>query len=335
MRYATVCSGIEACSVAWEPLGWQPVFFSEIEKFPCQTLTHHYPNTPNLGDMTKINGNEYRNTIDVFCGGTPCQSFSIAGLRGGLSDNRGNLALTFCRLVDQIRPKWVIWENVSGVLSSHKGRDFGSIIGALVELGYGFAYRVLDAQHFGVPQRRRRVFVVAHIGGNWAAPAAVLFEPESVCGDSTPGGGSREKVTGFTTDYARNGSEWPAKVAPTLDRSFARLQGQDNQHIDGGGGLYVGGIDASLNYFRDTAGALTRPSNYGLPGVYCTVANSWYIRRITPIEAERLQGFPDGYTKISSKSNDTPRYAALGNSMAVPVMQWIGKRIELVEKLLC
>ena len=180
MNYLSVCSGVEAATVAWHKLGWNPVAFSEIEKFPSEVLAHHYPSVPNLGDMSNYKEwNFGEKTIDLLVGGTPCQSFSVAGLRKGLEDSRGNLALIYCGILDKFRPKWFIWENVPGVLSSSKGRDFGSFLGAVGELGYGFSYRVLDAQNFGVPQRRRRVFVVGHLG-DWRPTAEVLFEPESL-----------------------------------------------------------------------------------------------------------------------------------------------------------
>ena len=187
MRFLSVCSGMEAASVAWEPLGWKAVGFSEIEPFPCAILKHRFPNTPNYGSLT-----EYQSwpiepgSIDLLVGGTPCQSFSIAGLRKGLADPRGNLALVFLGLADKLKPRWIVWENVPGVLSSNGGRDLGSFLGALVQLGYGFAYRVLDAQHFGVPQRRRRVFVVACLG-DWRSPAEVLLESDCVRRDIKKG----------------------------------------------------------------------------------------------------------------------------------------------------
>ena len=181
MRYLSVCSGIEAATVAWHDLGWKPVGFSEIEPFPSAVLAHHYPAVINFGDMTKYKEWNIEHP-DILVGGTPCQSFSVAGLRKGLDDPRGNLALTYCGILDHFRPTWFVWENVPGVLSSSGGRDFGSFLGAVAELGYGFAYRVLDAQFFGVAQRRRRVFVVGYLG-DWRPPAAVLFERESLSRD--------------------------------------------------------------------------------------------------------------------------------------------------------
>jgi DNA (cytosine-5)-methyltransferase 1 len=159
VRYLSVCSGIEAASVAWHPLGWRPVAFSEIESFPSAVLAHHYPDVPNFGDMTRFK--EWPDAdVDVLVGGTPCQSFSVAGLRGGLADPRGNLALTYLAIAERYQPRWVVWENVPGVLSADDGRALGAFLGGLAELGYGFAWRVLDAQYFGLAQRRKRVFVV-------------------------------------------------------------------------------------------------------------------------------------------------------------------------------
>ena len=198
MIYGSVCSGIEAASVAWHPLGWKPAFFSEIEAFPRAVLSHHFPEVPLHGDFTTIQAGDYR-PIDLLVGGTPCQSFSIAGLRKGLDDDRGNLALEYLRLADRLRPQWLVWENVPGVLSSNGGRDFGAFLGGLVELGYGFAYRVLDAQFFGVAQRRRRVFVVGYLG-DWRPAAAVLFERHSLQGHPAPRRGQGPDATGSTGD---------------------------------------------------------------------------------------------------------------------------------------
>jgi site-specific DNA-cytosine methylase len=197
VRYLSVCSGIEAASVAWEPLGWEPAAFAEVEKFPSAVLAHHWPQVPNMGDMTR---HESWNlgAINLLVGGTPCQSFSVAALRKGLHDPRGGLMLTFLEIAQRQRPRWIVWENVPGVLSSDGGRDFGAFLGALGALGYGWAYRVLDAQWFGVAQRRRRVFVVG-CAGDSAAAATVLFESESVCRNPAP---SREKGQGVAADAA-------------------------------------------------------------------------------------------------------------------------------------
>jgi len=203
VNYGSVCSGIEAATVAWHPLGWKPAFFVEIAKFPSAVLAARWPGIPNVGDFTELHAPP---PIDLLVGGTPCQDFSIAGLREGLAGDRGNLTLEFLRLAQRARPRWVVWENVPGVLSSNGGRDFGAILGGLVELGYGFAYRVLDAQYFGVPQRRRRVFVVGHLGG-WPAAAAVLFERASLRGDSPPSRAQGTEVAG-TLGAGPEGRGW-------------------------------------------------------------------------------------------------------------------------------
>ena len=198
MKYGSVCSGIEAASVAWHDLGWEPQWFSEIEQFPSEVLKYRFPHVPNLCDMTTINQNPIADErpIDLLVGETPCQSFSVAGLRKGLADPRGNLMLTFLSIADKFRPKWVVWENVPGVLSSNGGKDFGTFLGALGELGYGFAYRVLDAQYFGVAQRRRRVFVVGYLG-DWRVAGAVLFERESLQGNPKPSRKKREEAATY------------------------------------------------------------------------------------------------------------------------------------------
>ena len=205
MRYGSVCSGIEAASVAWHPLGWEPQWFSEIEHFPSAVLKHRFPDVPNLGDMTQLNQNPVFNEqpIDLLVGGTPCQSFSVAGLRKGLADPRGNLMLTFLSIADKRRPKWIVWENVPGVLSSNGGKDFGTFLGALGELGYGFAYRVLDAQHFGVAQRRRRVFVIGHLG-DWRPAAAVYLSPKA--------------CKGILSRAERRGKKLPPMLKEALER---------------------------------------------------------------------------------------------------------------------
>lgn len=194
MRYVSLFSGIEAASVAWEPLGWEPVAFAEIEPFPCAVLKYRFPDVPNLGDVTKIDWRSFieeSGPVDLVCGGSPCQSFSIAGGREGL-DGESRLMYEYIRAVDEVRPRWLLWENVPGVFSIDGGRAFGILIDALEELGYGLAWRTLDAQFFGVAQRRRRVFLVGHLGDMRAA--AVLFERESVSGNTVPSRKKREEL---------------------------------------------------------------------------------------------------------------------------------------------
>ncbi len=446
MKYGSVCSGIEAASVAWQPLEWSPEFFSEIECFPSQVLAHHYGSNmpmdalasngvPNLGDMTKFKDwPDY--AIDLLVGGTPCQSFSVAGLRQGLTDPRGNLMLTYLAIARRYQPRWLVWENVPGVLSSNKGRDFGTFIRGLEECGYHAAWRVLDAQYVrvdgygrAVPQRRRRVFVVGYLG-DWRRAAAVLFEREGMSWNTPP---SREAGQGSTYDVApslaasgrgvrtagetrgqdpviatygipgnwigrapenggnavepmvevspcltkadRHGVVHAAPVAPTLDANYGRLYGHDNQHIDGGAGMFVAGticrdsftggaggrpegaaaghfipVVAPLNTQLGIRGAETSNSSregvgigeIGDPSFTLQASHShavitpWAVRRLTPTECERLQGFPDGYTDIAAGGKviaDSPRYKALGNSMAINCMRWIGRRINRIEYL--
>ena len=356
MQFGSVCSGIEAASAGWNPLGWQARFFSEIEKFPCALLQHHYPEVPNYGDMT--NFKEWKqDAIDVLIGGTPCQSFSVAGLRKGLADPRGDLMLTFGAIASKYRPQWLVWENVPGVLSSDGGRDFGTFLGMLGELGYGYAYRVLDAQYFGVAQRRKRVFVVAN-SGDWRLAAAVLFERHSLSGNPAP---SREKGESTAHD-----------VAPSLvgsGRSVERIgetRGQDpviamHQTVgtlcsDTHPGCYSGqdAYTGRLVPVRQPIAHTLRSKGFdasedgtgrGTPIVPVTLPintqismrhKSMAVRRLTPRECERLQGFHDDYTLVPYRGKpaaDGPRYKAIGNSMAVPVMRWIGERIEQVSGL--
>jgi len=391
MIYGSVCSGIEAATVAWEPLGWRASFFSEIEAFPRAVLRHRFPHVPLHGDFTTIKGDEYE-PIDVLVGGTPCQSFSIAGLRGGLDDDRGNLSLQFLRLADRTRARWVLWENVPGVLSSFQGRDFGAIVTGLVELGYGCAWRVLDAQYFGVAQRRRRVFLVGHSGG-WRGAAAVLFERASLQGHPAPSREKTESVAGTlggsyqsggfrTTDLDNSGAFIPVQAntlmsfghGPNpLDETLVAFGGnRTSGPIDvtpallaqpGSGfkcdfesetfithSLRGEGFDASEDGTgRGTplvpvAGTICRDSFSGGAGGRPEGAAQGHflqhgvaVRRLTPRECERLQGFPDDYTRVPHRgkpATDGPRYKALGNSMAVPVVRWIGRRIAMVDAIL-
>ena len=400
MKYGSVCSGVEAATAAWHPLGWEPQWFSEIEKFPSAVLAHHYPDVPNLGDMTQFKEWPIDRSIDLLVGGTPCQSFSVAGLRKGLDDPRGNLMLTYLAIAAQYQPKWLVWENVPGVLSSQRGRDFGTFLGALGQLGYGFAYRVLDAQYFGVAQRRRRVFVVGYLG-DWRRAAAVLFERESMSGHPAPSREAGQKAAPTVTQGApfsrtgnqrveadaivaqclttRTGSAYDpttetlpiafgaqnsanqgdsvsTEVTPTLDKSktpavaiqnATRGASQNGLGITTDGPMYtldVGsqhavatGWSEELNALQDLQPTIQRGGAGGRhEGV---MQPDMQVRRLTPTECERLQGFPDNFTRIPWRNKaaedcpDGPRYKAMGNSMAVPVMRWIGERIQMVESL--
>ena len=364
--YLSVCSGIEAATVAWKPLGWKPVGFSEIEKFPCEVLQHHYPNVPNLGDMT--NYKEWQiEKPDVVIGGTPCQSFSIAGLRKGLEDPRGNLTLTFIGLLDHFKPTWFVWENVQGVLSSNNGRDFHTFIEGLQEIGYSLSWRVLDAQFFGVPQRRKRLFVVGHRSADWRYPYKALFESESLSGylEKSRKKGTARQATATTTQgsegstvndsytFSAHMSETMVhkNVSGALQAKNPTAVAYDYQRM----GQYGNGSKSSTKLARDYKDAtdLVVYENHGtdsrvkpLGEVCTTVTARWgtggnntplvgnsRVRKLSPIECERLQGFPDDYTNI--RGDKTPygaRYKALGNSMAVPVIQWIGKRLKGEDK---
>ena len=322
MNYLSVCSGIEAATVAWHHMGWKPVGFSEIEKFPSQVLAHHYPQVTNFGDMTKYKEWQINDPIGLLVGGTPCQSFSVAGLRKGLEDPRGNLALTYVGILDHFRPKWFIWENVPGVLSSGGGRDFGSFLGALGELGYGWSYRVLDAQYFGVAQRRRRVFVVGCLG-DWRPTAEVLFESESLSRNLKPSRKTRQSVAGYVESSF--GQYREDVIAGTIKASGGVLSG--------GSETFILGIDSyNLCETGNVSQTLKSPQGGVLESIGGCIQNM-EIRRFTPVESERLQGFPDNYTNIKENCPDGARYKALGNSMAVPVMRWIGERINSYETM--
>lgn len=398
MKYISLFSGIEAASVAWKPLGWEPVAFSEIAPFPSAVLAHRFPDVPNLGDMTKVDWSEYAGRADLVCGGSPCQSFSVAGLRRGLDDPRGNLALEYLRAVDRIRPKWVVWENVPGVLSSNGGRDFGAFLGGLGQLGYGWAYRVLDAQYVrvqpyprAVPQRRRRVWVVGCLG-DWRGAAAVLLERQSVCGHPSP---RRESGKGAARGFETGpGVGRFAEVAPTLDckckdgpirnqlgagvldvahtltQRFdssedgtgrgiplvaARMVAFGEHEIDGTASTVKSRdfkdatdlVMAPAVAIQDVRGMEKAQNGLGINTDDCAytvdtmatqgVARGYRVRRLTPRECERLQGFPDDWTDIPWRGKeyapDGPRYKAIGNSWAVNVARWVGERINEIETI--
>jgi DNA (cytosine-5)-methyltransferase 1 len=333
---------------------------------------------PNFGDMTKFKEWPDAN-IDVLAGGTPCQSFSIAGLRKGLDDPRGNLMLTYLAIADRYKPKYILWENVPGVLSSNGGRDFGTFLGGLGKLGYGFAYRVLDAQFCrthehprAVPQRRRRVFVIGCLG-DWRSAAGILFDSESLRGNPPPSRNKGQEVAGTIGAGAANGgpghgarsgdSKDELIVATYADVSLCLSKGSGQRYdyetetfalagntigrAPKNGGNHTGYDDTGSSY------TLTKTDvhavAYGIEGAgHCLrsgaskadkpcsttyVQQQMRVRRLTPLECERLQGFPDFWTDIPGASN-TARYKALGNSMAVNSMRILGERIAMAESIL-
>lgn len=344
MKYGSVCSGIEAASKAWEPLGWKPAWFSEIEPFPSAVLAHHWPEVTNLGDMTKIADAVRTGDVeapDVLVGGTPCQAFSIAGLREGLSDDRGQLTLSYVELANAIDTKRrergepeaiIVWENVPGVLSS-KDNAFGCFLAGMagedeaIEPGerpeagksngfwrwdkkadkhiaawpqrgcvYGrqraLAWIIKDAKYFGVAQQRRRVFLVASARKGFD-PAEILFEQD---------------IGGGATEANNVGVEGRSR---TVDNCTLYRFRRTDSYIDDGVSSTLSARD-----YKDRRELVVMADNR--------------VRTLTPLEYERLQGFPDGHTLIPYEgklADDAPRYKAIGNSMAVPVMRWIGERI--------
>jgi DNA (cytosine-5)-methyltransferase 1 len=464
--YGSVCSGIAADKMAWGSLDWTCKFFAEINRFPSAVLAHHYGSNmpgdplaengiPNYGDFTKIGSDA--GPIDLLVGGTPCQSFSVAGKRLGLDDPRGNLALEYLALAKRLGARWIVWENVPGVVSSVTdeeegeggvrsgldGRqagdewieesDFATFLSFVRECGYGFAYRVLDAQYVrvagfprAVPQRRQRVFVVGYLG-DWRPAAAVLLEPESMRGDSPPRREAGKRVAptisscptgggGLGTDFDLDGG-LIADVCGAINNSGNNAYpGQTLQDAAVGQLLAFGGNNTSgpvnvstalqahagpkgrMDFASEKQGALlpiafdttqiTSKANRSQPksgdpchplasGAHAPaiawsimpqnsgkdfkaravdvaqplmaggpvggnqggdyIQQSWAVRRLTPTECERLQGFPDNFTQVPYRGKpaaDGPRYKALGNSMAVNAMRWIGQRIDIMEKLI-
>lgn len=316
MRYISLFSGIEACSVGWHHMGWTPVAFADFDAFASAVLEYHYPTVSNLGDVTKVNWHEYRGKAEIVVGGSPCQSFSIAGKKLGMDDPRGNLALHYLRVVGAVQPKWFIYENVPGLLSSNEGEDFATFLREVAKLGYGFAYRVLDAQHFGVPQRRRRVFVVGCADGDWRSAAAILFDEKSLCGDSYESKKKKRKTSLFSEGSVREES---GDLEKGIDKKIIHAE------------KIAPSMSASGPPYSRTGQQVSETQAIVVQG------EEHIVRRLTPTECERLQGFPDNYTQVPWKGKprencpDAPRYMALGNSMAVPVMRWIGERIDMLD----
>lgn len=450
MKYLSVFSGIEAATVAWKDLGWECVGLAEIEPFPCSVLKHHYPDVTNYGDINNYKEWDIeRGSVDLIVGGSPCQAFSTAGLRKGLEDPRGNLALVYLGLIDHLRPEWIVWENVPGVLSSNGGRDFGTFLGSLAELRYGWSYRILNAEYSGTPQRRRRVYLVGHSSGDWRRAAEILFEPESMCGNPKKSRTKRARITptpkrgtivGDCEGRVGNPTLTCSNLANLNNQSYligekvvpfrksSRAQTKDgletwvedevsntvncydvgdvrstnlSVHLyenhpndsrikelfgvcstvtsrwgTGGGNVPLVGHEDKQNFIvhrpsdnvantigcgnhmtpedvvmlsipiqntRDVqksqnglgVGDVGSPAytvdTHATQGVAQVSAYNMVVRRLTPIESLRLQGFPDDYLDVLHNNRtpgDNAIFKAIGNSMATPVVGWVGKRIQ-------
>lgn len=373
MEFGSVCSGIEAASVAFAPLGWRAAWFSEIEPFPSSVLRHHYPSVRNHGDMSllapRISGGDIV-APDALFGGTPCQAFSLAGNRESLADDRGNLTLVFCEIADAIderraaqgkEPCVILWENVPGVLST-KDNAFGCFLARLAgedvplipagkrwtDAGVvhgperSVAWRTLDAQYFGVAQRRKRVFVVASARSGFA-PDRVLFEREGVRRDSAPCHGEEVQIAGTAAQRPEGAGMWwtGGEVSQTLDAVLHKSQTMPEKNRFP---AVVQPIAFTFNdYARDPQIGVTptlrsgghSTASHANSGIKVAVAYpqpEWIVRFLTPREGERLQGFPDDYTLVphnGKPAKDGPRRKAIGNSWAVPCVRWIGVRIQM------
>lgn len=407
MGYLSLFSGIEAASVAWAPLGWRPLAFAEVDAFPSAVLRERFPSVPNLGDVTKVNWRGFAKEFgrpDVLVGGSPCQSFSIAGTRTGLG-GASSLMWEYVRAVREVRPRWLLWENVPGALSSTHGEDFGCLLRSLDALGYGLAWRVLDAQFFGVAQRRERVFLVGRLGDP-GGPCQVLFEPDCLQWDPPQGrekrkelaasagrgpacagfkysAGSGAKGVGHEVDLCMTDTQANSSVSndgacgtlschsrkdpPVTLVSYA-VRMREGRDGGGKGPLVQEEVSGTLATGNDQT-VFCGPCEPGTSHVPCPkavcmaddnggsavdeeccgtlkcggsapqVARRMSVRRLTPRECERLQGFPDDWTLIPWKGRpaeecpDGPRYKAIGNSMAVPVMRWLGERIAAADQI--
>jgi len=344
MKFLSTFDGCHMFGVALRNAGFDCIGTSEIEKHAAAVTRYHYPDTPQLGDIRNVRPTQ---PFDLLVGGFPCQDLSVAGDRRGLAGERSGLFWELCRIARECSPAWILLENVPGLLSSNEGRDMGTVVGALGQLGYGWAYRVLDAQHFGVPQRRRRVFIVGCLGDSRRA-GKVLFEPESVRGDSPP---SREAGAGASGDVAKcltaHGQRLDGETETfVVNQTAFNWRGDDyapsevspclNTH---GRGSIATGVVLS-GRASDSPAALTgavsstvRASQGGQDKPHVLTFGG--VRRLMPIECERLQGLPDDWTRYGRKEDGTvyevkdgPRYAMIGNGGAVPVVEWVGRRIQ-------
>jgi len=384
MRFGSLFSGIGGFDRGFERIGMSCAWQVENDRSCQKVLAHHWPNVKRYGDIREVVDLE---PVDLICGGFPCQDLSVAGGRAGLAGERSGLWHEFHRILTECRPRWAVVENVPGLLSSNGGRDFAVILRGLVECGYGVAYRILDAQYFGVAQRRRRVFIVGSLGDGRVAQA--LFESEGLPGHTPPRRQEGTANTGLSGTLSANGGgiDRPAGNANELDfcvaaplragRARADTFGdagnvvafqqntRDEVRLIGGNGSHVGALSAEPGMKQQNyiAGAITThqrrgnpdnqtfvvapslvshhnnldkqayiafdPLRAGIERTFIHRTGSFGVRRLTPVECERLQGFPDGFTDLPQ--SDSMRYRQLGNAVCVPVVEWIGRRLWVAE----
>jgi len=341
-------AGIGGLDLACQRAGIDVRAAVEIDPACRGVLARHFPATTLFEDVTEVTGDQLRATgfvprHGVVCAGWPCQGNSVAGRRGGLADPRSGLWRHVVRILAATRPRWFIGENVHGLLSIHHGQDFATVLRDLDELGYGVAWRVLDAQWFGVPQRRRRVFLAGCLGDG-AAPVQVLLEPESGGGHPPQGRQAGPEVAGTlgsrvggarTTDLDGHG----AYVVSTLQGGGRRGHRVDAEGAAGGHLVAVGFATSSLDCPRDDGLAPPVKANRNGQdtgsGASVMVATPAGVRRLTPRECERLQGFPDDWTRWladGTEQSDSARYRELGNAVAVPVAGWLTGRLAAADR---
>ena len=328
LRYLSLFSGIGGFDLGFDRAGMVCAGQVEYDAAARSVLARHWPDVKRMNDVREVQGDEF-GAIDVICGGFPCQDVSVAGRREGLAGERSGLWFEFRRIVDRAKPRWVVVENVPGLLSSHGGRDFATVVRGLVECGYGVAWRVLDAQYFGVPQPRRRVFIVASLRNGAAAGA--IFDAQSAYGDKAASGiKEREDYPGDDSGYLY-GHWWNGRdVSQTLDAVLYKKQALPEKNRFPAVMVPVWQrCDCCEDYWCN----LHHMHAYDCD---CPPVEEFerypyepgLLRWITPVEAERLQGFPDGHTDGQS---DSARYRQMGNAVAVPVAEWIGRRIVAAE----
>lgn len=357
MNVGSTFSGVGGLDLGLERAGMRVLWQAEVDEWCRRVLRWHWPDADIFDDVRAVSADGLhrehgrrgthqhrggdaaqrpkRHQLDLLCGGFPCQDLSVAGKRAGLAGERSGLFFEFARIADELRPTWLLVENVVGLLSSANGRDMGVVLSTLAEIGYGLSWRVVDARYFGVPQRRRRVFIVGCLGDDGERAVRALGAGGE--GDLEAGRCSWQDAaagTGAGTQRA-GGVRWPAEVAPTLNTAFGTKMGLEDQHALSGAGMFVPGpITFEAEYSNQgkvtEAGAPSGPLTRSLRKATLHQSS---VRRLTPTECERLMSWPDGWTAVDGdKTPDSRRYAACGNGVVSNVAEWIGRRIMAVER---